>query len=342
MLVFISGEYPPRLGGAGTLAKKIGDSDEGITMLYPRFSNKAASRKSIFRYCWLLELTVLLIFRCPNNSRICLNDFGALTAFYIARKVRRLKCVSLSYLHHGLISESYSKAIPLKEKLLVSLTKRLSCKHFSVSDFLADRLIAKHGIVSTPLPVGVFAMSNAVEAGTDVVDRSNFVIVIASRLNSKKLPLKTFELVSYLQARIHKNIVVEVFGDGDSDYVNELSECAKNLDFIVNFNGNVPSLVVNTALNKCDLVVNASLLVEAAPTIGFEAASHGKPYLYFTRSGHIYTQQFNKCWSLMVDDFGADSAELIVEAISRNAKNGDCQQIPSRDDLILELFSDFN
>lgn len=342
MLVFISGEYPPRLGGAGTLAKKISNNDESITMLYPSLSNIAASRNSIFRYLWLLELTIVLIFRCPNNSRICLNDFGALTAFYIAQKVRRLRYISLSYLHHGLISESYSKAVPLKEKLLVALTKRLSCKHFSVSDFLSDRLVAKHDIASTPLPIGVFAMSNDIEVVEDEIDSSNFVIVIASRLNSRKLPLETFELVSLLQAQIQKNIVVEVFGDGDSDYVSELTMCAKNYDFIVNFNGNVPSAVVNTAIKTCDLVVNASLLAEAAPTIGFEAAAHEKPYLYFTRSGHAYTQQFNKCWSLMVDSFGDDSAELIVEAIRRNAKNMDPQQIPSREDLIIELFSDFD
>lgn len=338
MLVFISGEYPPRLGGAGTLAKKISNSDESITMLYPRFSNIAASRNNLFRYLWLLELTVVLLFRCPNNSRICLNDFGALTAFYIAQKVRRLRYVSLSYLHHGLISESYSKAVPLKEKLLVALTKRLSCKHFSVSDFLSDRLKAKHDIASTPLPIGVFAMSNKVDAVVDVIDRKNFVIVIASRLNSRKLPLEIFELISLLQAQIQKNIVVEVFGDGDSGYVSELTMCAKNHDFIVNFNGNVPSAVVNTALKTCDLVVNASLLAEAAPTIGFEAAAHEKPYIYFTSSGHDYTQQYNSRWSLMVPDFGLNGADLIFKAIVRDAENFQCNAIPSRDELIKELF----
>ena len=339
MLVLVSCEYPPRLGGAGTLAKKMGDSDSRIKVLYPRLSNIAASRNSIFRYFWLLELTLILVFKCPNNAKICLNDFGALSSFYIAQKIRRLRYISLSYLNHGLISESFSKAISVKENLLVTLTNRLNCKHFAVSDFLSDQLRLKHGIPSIPLPIGIFAMDNYDHIDIDKSDSSKFIIVIASRLNRRKLPLEIFELFSYLESRLNRNLIIEVYGDGGSNYVSQLGEFAKKLNLKVSFNGNVPSPIVNKAIKSCDLVVNGSLLKEAAPTLGFEAAAHKKPYIYFTKSGHAYTQKYNSRWSMMISDFGSDSANLIYEAIVRDVENLQLNVIPSRDELIKELFS---
>ena len=80
--------------------------------------------------------------------------------------------------------------------------------------------------------------------------------------------------------------------------------------------------------------------MEAAPTIGFETASHDKPYLYFIESGHGYTQKFNRRWSLLAPGFGIDSAELIVAAIFRDEGNLSCEITPSRKELINSLFWD--
>jgi len=195
-----------------------------------------------------------------------------------------------------------------------------------------------YGIVSFSLPIGVFAMSKTV--ANDIASHADgtFVIVIAGRLNHRKLPLEALELISFLQGRLRKAVVVDVFGDGDQGYVGLLVKRANELNLSVNFYGSVPSSVVNTALKKCDLVINASLLMEAAPTTGLDVASHDKPYLYLTESGHGYTQKFNRRWSLLAPGFGIDSAELIVAAIFRDEGNLSCEITLSRKELINSLF----
>ena len=88
------------------------------------------------RYLWLFELTVILLFRCPKNARICFNDFGAIMAFYVA-KMAVFEC------KHFVFSSSATvygdpASVPIREDFTLSTTNPYGSSKLMVESVLCD------------------------------------------------------------------------------------------------------------------------------------------------------------------------------------------------------------
>jgi hypothetical protein len=88
-VVFITNEFPPRLGGAGAFAGRICELD-GFICVNPEFTNSRLTKSGawLYKYLWLFELLYRIIRARTliNKTGIVINDFGALIAYSFAQK----------------------------------------------------------------------------------------------------------------------------------------------------------------------------------------------------------------------------------------------------------------
>lgn len=289
----------------------------GIEAVNPKTFNYIGrdSFPSPLRFVWLPELCVRLLLALWIKRPPCLvlNDLGALLAWSAIRFVSP-DIPRIVFIHHGLFSQGSGHFLRWKNVVARRMLESGRVISVFVSHYILHRICAEVFVTGMPprarvmhIPVPIRSADRVVNIRKRFLMADQIVIGLFTRINEKKVPLTSLGLIARLSCSLNKPIEIHLYGTGESDHLKRIDELVKRLQMqgqrvSVSIKGLISETEVPSAIKRCHLIANFSLLQEACPTIALEAAQLGMPYLYMGGNGNDELQVYLREASVGVSD----------------------------------------
>ncbi|MGR5094949.1 glycosyltransferase family 4 protein [Vibrio maritimus] len=273
-IILISKEYPPELGGAGTIASNI------------RRCLKSDGRKVVLitsrSKIWFLEMSIKVLFYSLKytNSTIIINDVGGTYVCGLVLGKKRLQS-SILWLH-GSEQDKAFRNNSIVKKLMHFASINLNV--FSlvryrvyVSDYLRGkftRISVTNGesvVIRNSINFDICELDNTIKSN----DRNVFKLLTVSRVVSKKGFKRTLRAFACLPENFYWTIV------GDGPYLKELEREVKEYSLLdrVNFTGRKTQNELIDFYGSHDAFVLLSDFEESFGLVYLEALYFGIPVL---------------------------------------------------------------
>lgn len=313
-LTIITYEFPPRIGGAGGVAKDISKSYElnnhesiVLTCHRAKFSEfKVKKTKSkyntkisfpvLFNLWFFFFPIYLIIYRRYLSKNIILNDFGAMYSFYIISFFRRPNYTC--YIHGKepfLYKYSFFRnkilRFPFVYRKVVSNSKHLIFVSDFIRNWFSENVISTEEcstVIYNAVDLSLFneniECQEALDTDFNIQCENNLKMVTACRLVKEK----GFDRKLNICVKLHqKGVRFTWFIAGDGSYKIAFQEKVASLGLGDNilFLGRIEREKLKHLYLKCDLFWLLSSYEEAYPLVYHEAHACGLPVIGLNRGG---------------------------------------------------------
>ena len=323
--LLITNEMPPRSGGAGVIAAGI-VNQLGIKSVSAKVTNKLTYGKKIkyCKYLWLPELALRLLFLITQRyNSVIINDFGGLAAFYSLRTILLWsKNANIIFIHHGLLEESEGKMLSLRKILFRRFLSIVTLNVF-VSRYIQDAIKETHGVDGIPYHFGWVVKKEILNyipsLRKQVVQKNGMfkLMIVAGRINERKFPLEALDFLDALALKLKDGLTLRIAGPVDHLYKENILLRTERLKSLrVTLLGVLDRGTLFNELIAADVIANFSILREAAPTLGYEAAILNKPYIFFGEGGHYETSLYNRTFVYNICGYDDNSVTQLINTYS--------------------------
>ena len=314
-LLIITDEYPPALGGAGTVASLLRKqlSEHYDVALFSASGNNEDADYYIDkrRLLWPLQYLIMFIRIGLNKfDFIILNDGPAQYAF--AFYIIRPKVKVLTFIHgvEKLVLRPTLFSRLLGYRFFLNFTYKRSSRVIAVSDFISGRAKASFPC----LRKNIVTVHNPVEFPVRARVNNKYRLLSVSRIERGKgydRMLSVFNILHSRDSRWRWTIV------GSGSYLTEFRrKCEENgLAEVVSFTGPIPHASLPDIYNSNSVFLLLSDLEESFGLTYLEAVSCGIPSIAYSRCGPLeVTGAVSGCVAVNYESTDKDIA-IQIEAV---------------------------
>ncbi|WP_025821373.1 glycosyltransferase family 4 protein [Shewanella marina] len=293
-VVILTDEYPPTIGGAGTVASQVYNDLKKHNEVYLFVSYRDGMNKNLYRYFWFFYyFSLKLLVNIIKSDKVIVNDIRS--AYFISSFMPKCIMNKCIYIVHGTEYDIVYQSISVKNKLILFKSKynnllKYCNKVVSVSSYTMNNFINfapdfvknKISVIYAGIPSS-FVISKCLP----LVINDKFRIVSVSRINKRKgyeYMIKIF----YELIKLNSNIEWYIYGNGP--YLLELKKLVFNLNlekhvFFMDETNRDSIFIIEFNKYNFDLFWLMPNLPEAFGLVFIEASARGIPSLTVNKYG---------------------------------------------------------